>query len=195
MKLKAFYFFLVTVLVFLFPLGNNAQAENSWFFGLYGGRGTSSNIKEIFTLDAAVTDSYMATFFLGKELGSYRDLINAELEGQVVKHTGDQDHWEFNGVFTLRWLPFYWDHYIDTSLAVGGGVSYASEEPEIEIEKNDETNELLAYLLIELDFKIPRQNNWSIFGRLHHRSGAWGLFDDIYGGSNILCTGVKYTFN
>ena len=59
----------------------------------------------------------------------------------------------------------------------------------------DETNELLAYYMIELDFKIPRQTNWSIFGRLHHRSGAWGLFDDVYGGSNILCGGVKYTFD
>lgn len=195
MQLKSFCCSLATFLYFFFTTGNSAWAQNNWFLGLYGGRATSSNIQEILTLDGAVTDSYLTTFFVGKELGVYRDILRAEAEGQIVNHSGDQDHWEFNSVFILRWLPFFWDDYIDTSVAMGGGLSYATKEPKIETEKNDETAKLLCYYMAEIDFMIPGRSNWSIFGRLHHRSGAWGLFDGVHGGSNILCAGVKYRFD
>jgi len=187
--------FVSTVLMLLTTFDDHVLAAERLFMGLYGGQATSSSIKEIYTLEAETADSSIAAFFLGKEMGSYGNFFSSEMEGQIVKHTGDQDHWEFNGVFTLRWLPFPWDNTIDTSLAVGLGLSYATEKPLIEVEKNEESDELLAYLMIELDFDLPEQSNWSIFGRLHHRSGAWGVFDGVHGGSNILCAGLKYTFN
>ena len=187
--------FLTTVFVLLIVFPGTAPAAEKAFIGLYGGQATSSNINEIYTLEASTVDSYMAAVFFGKEIANHGDLLSTELEGQIVKHAGDQDHWEYNGAFVIRWLPFPWDDDLDTSLAFGLGLSYATEEPVIEIEKNEKTSKLLAYLMIELDFALPKAANWSVFGRLHHRSGAWGVFDDVQGGSNILCMGLKYSFN
>ena len=64
--------------------------------------------------------------------------------------------WELNCAFTLRWLPFFWDKYLDTSFAFGNGLSYATSDPELEIREGDEnkTNQLLYYVLVELAFSL-----------------------------------------
>ncbi|OEU60345.1 MAG: hypothetical protein BA870_01685 [Desulfuromonadales bacterium C00003094] len=131
---------------------------------------------------------------VGKGLADYKHYLRLEGEGQVAKHWGEQDHFEFNALLGLRWLPFPWDRYLDTSFAMGAGLSYATDEPEIEVEKNDRTARLLGYLMFELAMVVPRQPNWTLFARVHHRSGAFGLFDGVSGGSNVVGAGLRYTF-
>jgi hypothetical protein len=97
-------------------------------------------------------------------------------------------------VIVLRWLSFCWDRYLDTSLAIGNGISYATKIPEIEARKHEETSNILNYLMIEMDFAVPWQSDWSIFARFHHRSGIFGLINDVSGGSNAVGLGLKYTF-
>ena len=95
---------------------------------------------------------------------------------------------------SLRWLKFPWDDHIDTSFAVCDGVSYATEYPQIEVEKMDNPSKTLNYLMFEFDFRIPDIPKWSAIFRIHHRSGVFGAFNGVDGGSNAIGFGVKYTF-
>jgi hypothetical protein len=119
-----------------------------------------------------------------------------EWEAQVAAHTGLQDHKEINGAFTLRWLPFPWDQYLDTDFAFGNGLSWASSDPKLEIrEGNDErTGQVLYYFLFEFSFPSQRIPKWEVFIRIHHRSSAFGLFENTWTGSNFVGGGIRYFF-
>lgn len=122
-----------------------------------------------------------------------------ELEGQLVRHSGLQQHWEVNVVPVVRWMDTPWNHLIDTRLAAGWGLSWASEEPPIEPRQEDEPGagdsaRLLSYTLLEVELAPPTARHWSGFARLHHRSGVGGVFGDVEGGSNFLGLGVRYYF-
>jgi hypothetical protein len=154
------------------------------------------NLSDASLLNSGFADSYLAALALAKRLASYREKIDLEVEGQAVKHFGDQYHWEFNGLAAIRWLPFPWDNTIDTSFASGAGLSYATETPEWEEERRGEgqTQKLLTYLMLELTFSLPQTPNWYLVTRIHHRSGAFGLFNGVTGASNAWGFGIKYRF-
>jgi len=167
--------------------------EHPWFLTVYSGAHWRDQLRDIFFFRAKFKeDSYLATVALGKELWRYKDWIGFEAEGQVTKHFGTMDHWEFNALIILRWHPFPWDKYIDTSLAVGDGISYATERPVLE--KDPEAGHTMNYLLYELAFGIPDYPDWALVVRVHHRSSIYGLIDKDYGASNFLCAGIRYYF-
>lgn len=116
-----------------------------------------------------------------------------EIEGQVVKHMGRQTHWEFNGLVIWRWTEFPWNAYLKTTVAVGDGLSYATEVPPLELESHTNTGaaRLLDYFVLETTFAPPWADNWALVTRVHHRSGVKGLFGDVHGGSNIIAVGIK----
>ncbi|MEO0650736.1 MAG: hypothetical protein AAFZ65_08660, partial [Planctomycetota bacterium] len=74
--------------------------------------------------------------------------------------------------------------------------SFATEVPPLEEQSqgNDGATQLLNYLLLEATVGVPSVPNWDFVFRIHHRSGIFGLFDGVSGGSNVLALGVKYTF-
>ena len=155
------------------------------------------NLSDGSLLYSGFEDSYLVALALNKRMASYyQDKIDLELEGQIVKHFDDQDHWEFNGLAAARWLPFPWDKYLDTSFAFGAGLSYASETPKVEEQRRGEgqTQSFLSYLMLELEFALPEAQHWSVITRVHHRSGAFGLFNGVTGGSNAVAFGVRYRF-
>lgn len=169
---------------------------DDWSLSLYGGVLLKGNLSDASLLYSGFENSYLVALALAKRVASYKDKIDLELEGQTVKHFEDQDHWEFNGLAAIRWLPFPWDNYIDTSFAFGTGLSYATETPKVEKRRrgDDQTQSFLSYLMLELDFALPKSQHWSLFTRIHHRSGAFGLFNGVTGGSNALAFGVRYRF-
>lgn len=193
MPLKIQRVIFLLVLVLLLGRCGPAQAVDSWMVSLYGGRACYEDLANVLSAKEYV-DSYVAALALGKGLKDYKHYLRLEGEGQVAKHWGEQDHFEFNALLGLRWLPFPWDRYLETSFAVGAGLSYATDEPEIEVEKNGRTSRLLGYLMFELAVAVPQQPQWTLFARVHHRSGAYGLFDGVSGGSNVVGAGLRYAF-
>jgi hypothetical protein len=175
---------------------NNSAAQDKWFLSVYGGQVSDTAFNEVIRFNTKFEDYYLAAFALGKEIGCYRDTINFEVEGQIVKHLKGKEHEEFNAVFILRWLPFPWDEYIDSSIAFGNGISYATRDPEFEINEADDniTTQTQYYLMLELAFALPKLSVWSIFVRVHHRSSLFGLIDGAFAGSNYVCMGVRYSF-
>lgn len=132
-----------------------------------------------------------------KTIGGNPEGLTWELEGQAVQHTGIQRHQEVNGLIAMRWNRFPWDAYVDTSVAFGTGLSYAFEVPELEprTERPDEeSSRLLNYLLVEIDLSPSRSSQWGMVLRLHHRSGVFGLYSGVNGGSNFVGAGIRYAF-
>ena len=178
----------------LLPGGHRqAFANDGRFVSLFGGRACYNTLRDVLS-DQEYVDSYIASLAVGQGLMDYKHYLRLEGEGQIVKHWGVQDHFEFNALLVFRWLAFPWDRYLDTSFAVGEGLSYATDDPEIEVEKHDRTSRLLNYLMFELAVVVPQQPQWTLFARVHHRSGVFGLFDGVSGGSNVVGAGVRYTF-
>jgi len=125
-------------------------------------------------------------------IGRFDRRLGFEIEGQVIRHFGDQDHWEFNLPIIGRWEAFPWDEVVDTSLAFGVGPSYASEKPKVEVANEGDSQRWLVYWMMELELGPP-DKGWSALFRLHHRSEAVGLVADE-GGSNALVIGLKQRF-
>jgi len=171
-------------------------AQQDYFVSLYAGQYSNTALNELVRFETDFDDSYVFVLSGGKEIGRYKDLVSFELEGQVGVHSGLQSHWEVNGAFTLRWIKFPWDRYIDTSFAVGNGVSYAFEKPELEelYSDNGETSNTLYYILAEWAFALPQESQWELFLRAHHRSSVFGLIDGLFAASNFGGVGIRYRF-
>ena len=171
-----------------------AFAEKNWAVSVYWARLTGGTIEETLLFDTFFENSQLLDVALSRKIYKIQAFIDFELEGQVVKHFQDQDHWEFNALIVARWLFFPWDKYLDTSFAVGEGLSYATKNSEIEGKRHDKTSKLLNYLMFEFDFTLPRLPDWSLFTRIHHRSGVFGLFDGMRGASDAWGVGLRYRF-
>ncbi|HKZ73977.1 MAG TPA: hypothetical protein VJ011_07930 [Steroidobacteraceae bacterium] len=119
--------------------------------------------------------------------------LQLEAEAQAVYNFGAQHHWELNAVpVVARWQRFPWSGRFTTSAALGLGLSWASEEPEVEAALEPRTHETLVYWLAELTAG-PRDARWAASLRIHHRSTAFGLMGSD-GGMNALGIGVRYAF-
>jgi hypothetical protein len=142
-------------------------------------------------------DAYLAVLAYSESFHSFADGAGQwEWEVQAGQHFGEQTHQELNGLVVLRWKRFPWSDRLRTSLAIGEGLSLATEVPPLESasQYNEGATELLNYILLEATVGLPGAPHWDFVLRIHHRSGVFGLFDGVDGGSNVLALGLKYTF-
>jgi hypothetical protein len=175
-----------------------AEDDSRFHLAVYGGKAADGRMLDIVTrFNTGFIDSWLvavAPGWIHFEGNGWR----SEVEGQVVRHWGEQDHWELNTAYILRWMRFPWDHRVDTRMAIGAGVSWATEVPFIEPRAKElgeeESSRLLGYVVMEIELAPPRESDWSGFVRLHHRSDAFGLFHDKRGGSNFITLGTRYRF-
>jgi hypothetical protein len=144
-------------------------------------------------VNAEFVDAYVAVAALSRVVGRYsHDRLTLEVEGQVGYNFGDQSHWEFNLAAGPRWNRFPWSDVVATSVAFGLGLSMASEVPDVEVELEGASDELLIYWSADVTLGPPR-SSWAVLLRLHHRSGGFGLFADD-GGMNAVALGLRITF-
>ena len=185
---------LVAALVFLLGIIPAIALAQDYALTIYAGRLTTEKWEQAILPGADFADATIvvaagswtvARFFDGK--------LSCELEAQVGKYFGDQDHWEFNlPIIGFRWHRFPWDRYVATSFAWGIGPSYATEIPPIEIETSDSSSRWLIYWYGELTLGPPAAG-WEVMLRLHHRSDGFGTVAED-GGSNAVCGGIRYRF-
>jgi len=106
-----------------------------------------------------------------------------------------KDFFEVNTFLLLRFVKFPWNKYLFTTVAFGEGLSYANSVPFVET--NDSTNKgksnLLNFLSYEISIALPKCRRFSAVYRLHHRSGIFGLFNNVSGGSNVTAFGLRYS--
>jgi hypothetical protein len=79
---------------------------------------------------------------------------------------------------------------------VSTGVNYATSISDLERSKsgNDRGNNLLHYFSPELTFADPENKDLEFVARLHHRSGVFGLFNGVDGGSTFFSFGLRHHF-
>jgi hypothetical protein len=195
--------FLLFILTLLLCLGSGALADDDkieadikrpkWFVTVYGGAHAQDDIGDVFTFNAKFEDNdYIAVLALAREFWHYKEFISFEVEGQIGKHFNNDTFWEFNGLIIGRWHAFPWNKYVDTSIAVGDGLSYYTEVSKVEKEDDEDAQKTLNYLMFELALGLPQYPRWDLVVRIHHRSSIFGLYGA--GGSNYVCGGIKFSF-
>ncbi len=178
-----------------FELAFQRHFSRPWSAMIYQGWGTSTDLGQTLVLDIKSEDSLFTGLVANRKMFPFWRYFTFELEGQVLRHYKKQEHWEYNGLFLIRFHPFILDPTIDIEFAVGEGLSYASEIPVIEQEQHpDASSRFLNYLVFEVAFTPVRYREWSLVTRIHHRSGAFRLFNGTRGGSNFLALGLRYHF-
>jgi hypothetical protein len=171
----------------------NDTKQYKWFLTVYGGASAQDDLSDVLSGQAKFEDdAYVAVVALAREFWRYQDYIGLEVEGQVGRHFNRDSLWEFNGLLVARWHPFPWDKYVETSFAVGDGLSYYTEVSEVEEQEDEDAQRLLNYLLLELTLGLPRYPRWDMVVRIHHRSSVGKLIGAA--GSNYVCAGIKYSF-
>ena len=161
----------------------------------YGGKFSDVTFRRIvFRGETDYLPSYIWVVGLNYKLGPLVGPITIEAEGQVARHTGIQDNWEANVLLIAR-KEWVWDNAFSFSLALGDGFSLASETPPLEKEENPSANVFMQYLLAEMVFGLP-SIAWHprFLIRVHHRSGAFGVFCRGTCGSNFVTYGFKAAF-
>ena len=172
-------------------------ADDAYALTLYLGKYSDDRLGDVLlSKPVDFYDSYLATIALSKVFKLQNPSHQWEVEAQLAKHYRSQDHLEFNLLATYRWNRFPWNDYLPTTLAIGDGLSYASEIPELEASSptNVGATRLLNYIMVEMSVAPPFAEDWALIARVHHRSGVYGLFNDVEGGSNVVAAGIKFHF-
>jgi hypothetical protein len=168
-----------------------ATSTTSVFF--YIGQFSATRFNRIIRFDTDFQSSWVGVLGMNRELvGLGR---HARLEGEVnfAQHWGMQHHQEANLALIARWTRFPWDGIFDTSLAFGSGLSFASQPPPLEKTPEQPADRFLLYMVTDIEGTRPSWRNWSVFARIHHRSGIFGLLSDARG-SNFVGLGVRLRY-
>jgi hypothetical protein len=131
--------------------------------------------------------------------------LSIELEGNLIGHRASpQRGGEYNqavanagvpaqsfgeitaGIGVRLWLRPW------LSLLAVEGVSLNTDLSYYEQTFRRKNAQLLNYLAFEVEALVDPQ--WSLVGRIHHRSGAWGTYSGVKEGSNGYLLGLRYRF-
>ena len=168
------------------------QAEGDWMVTGFAGIMTDDVWEDAIRFwQAQYIRSGLIGVGLGKEFAR-RGNFTFGFEAQVVQHFGRQSNFEINTPLTVRYnrpgriLP-WWE-----SAAFGLGISWASEDPQTEFDRNGAATQVLFYWMGELAFDLPETDMEFVF-RLHHRSDGYGIWE-VDSGSNALALGLRKRF-
>jgi len=121
-----------------------------------------------------------------------------EIEGQIVKHFGLQNHIEFTASILFRTGELNITDALSVNFAVGEGVSYALQPPADEFGPSGvrglNAPKFQNFLSFEFEFSHAELPDWHLVTRLHHRSGIFGLISPKITGSNFLAIGIRKDF-
>jgi len=118
-----------------------------------------------------------------------------ELEGQLLRHFGGQQHWETTLALMFRTGQIPLAGGLSVNLGVGEGLSYASARPRFEGAIDVRPTRFLNYLAFEAEFAHTALQGVSVVARLHHRSGVFGLIAPQKSGSNFIGAGLRIDLN
>ena len=188
---------MVRILAFIFLLSvpplataQDATAEGRSAFSFAAGVGTPTALIEMVRLpQLEIQPQYISVLGYSHKIWGLSDLISVELEATVAKHFERGDRFSGAGAVLVRWLKTPWDRIVKSSFAFGNGLSYATSPPQLEVDFLERTSRLLYHFSLESAFEVHR--GWDLFFRIHHRSGAFGMFNNVVGGSDFLCLGIR----
>lgn len=114
----------------------------------------------------------------------------------LVKHSGLQRHVEWGALYLLR-TPFAELGPVRLRAGAGLGLSYAWGTPSYEDGPYDDPQrryKLQNFDAYELQTGVSAWPHLAFVGRVHHRSGAYGLIAPRNVGSNFLTVSLRYDY-
>jgi hypothetical protein len=175
----------------------DAPARGAMSTGVYVGELYKSEFISLFYRPQAIdlTPSYLVAVNANYRLYRWSSLpLQFEGEFDVAKRFAGADQVEFDLAPFVRWTAFPWNDTLYTNFRLGGlGLSYATSISAWERQNsgNNTGSRLQHFLVPELTFSAGPQSRSEAFIRVHHRSGVFGLFHGVYGGSNYLSVGYR----
>jgi hypothetical protein len=171
-------------------MAEDAGTEGRSAFSFAAGVGTPTALIEMVRVrQLEIQPQYISVLGYSHKIWGLSDLISVELEATLAKHFERSDRFSGAGAVLVRWLKTPWDRIVKSSFAFGNGLSYATSPPQLEVDFLERTSRLLYHFSLESAFEVQR--GWDLFFRIHHRSGAFGMFNNVVGGSDFLCLGVR----
>lgn len=177
---------LVCVVVAMMSVPHKGHARDGWYIDRFVGVLTENRWHDVFDPSrASFAESYLLGGSIGWErrIGQSRFRYGVQLQG--VAHFGRQDHFEINLPFVLRYVPRTpWPDWFN-SAAFGLGLSHATKVPQVEVDRSGASQRNFAYWFAEIETRHRRRDTrW--FFRLHHRSDAYGLFEQDSGSTAVV---------
>jgi Protein of unknown function (DUF3769) len=173
-----------------------------WAVTAWMGQMFAANFGDTFVFKGRLRPEYLAG------LGLQRRLLDAgplalELDANLLGHRASQQPGgPYNQAFPYSDTPA--QSFSDVTIGIGGrlwlqpwlniyfveGVSLLSQNSNYESTFRDNYTRFLNYLAFEVEALVSPQ--WSAVGRIHHRSGAYGLYSGVSEGSNAYLLGLRY---
>ncbi len=167
---------------------------SDWTLTLWGGAMTAGNLGQSLTLEKGWRSEALGGLGVQRTLwkrGRVGLIVDANLLG----------HWAVDGASTpaqsfgegtvglgLKVYPTRW-----LALTVVEGLSVYTDRSREQLKRGGNGRQLVNYLAFEADAALNRQ--WSLVGRLHHRSGIYGTLNCITAcDNNAYLLGLRYRF-
>jgi len=171
---------------------------------IYGGREVRTEMSRLLLLrqpapiwETQWGDSELVAGTFSRRLATVWGRLNIEPEFGVAKRFGIMTAGEFWAGLTFRWTAFPWNDLIKTTVAVTEGVSLATQvEPEERRESvpGHTGSVFLNFFSPEITFAPPGVSAYELVFRLHHRSGIFGLVNNVEGGAQYETVGIRVHF-
>ncbi len=178
---------------------------HEWAVTGWGGEMIDSSFGDTFIFNGRLRREYLWGIGLQKRI--YRSgIFSLELETDIFGHNSFKDRGgKYNqsvpntdldpqtfgegvlGIGARLWLRPW------LSFAITEGISYYSQTSNYERTFRKKNSKLLNYLAFEIE--VATSKNLSLVGRIHHRSGAFGLYNGAHGGGNGYLLGLRYRWD
>ena len=162
-----------------------------WNINIWNGSMLKSDLKNTISLNGESRLESIYGIGFDRELTS-KGPIDLSAEVSVFRHNKyDEPSQIFHEGVTAFKLTYSTPRI---NFSILEGLSYNSEHSYYEKTTkygNGKSSQLLNYLAVEVE--VPVDKSYSFLGRIHHRSGIYGIFDGVHGGSNAYLLGFKYS--
>ncbi|WP_320677504.1 DUF3769 domain-containing protein [Prochlorococcus sp. MIT 1300] len=173
-----------------------------WSATIWAGQKIDANFRNTFVFDGNLREEYLlgvglqkrlyraGPLTLGLEADFFRHDVARQAGGKYnqAKPYSDTSSQAFDelvlGIGARLWVRPW------LSFALIEGVSYYTRFSNYERTFRKKYNKLLNYLGFEIEAKVSK--SLSLVGRIHHRSGAYGLYNGAEEGSNAYLLGARY---
>jgi hypothetical protein len=175
-----------------------------WAATLWGGQMIDANFGDTFLFKGQMRPEYLWGVGLNKRLLRAGPLALEFDSNALLHHAAEQPGGGFNQDVAYANTPaqtfgeFTWSFGVRAwvqpwlSLAFFEGVSLNTNVSNYEKTFRENYTTFLNYLGFELEALIKPE--WSLVGRIHHRSGAYGTYSGVSEGSNAYLVGLRYRF-
>ena len=161
-----------------------------WNINIWNGSMLKSDLKNTISLNGESRSESIYGIGFDRELTS-KGPIELSAEVSFFRHNKYESPSQIFQEGVTAFKLTYFTPIINFSILEG--LSYNSEDSYYEKTTkygNGKSSQLLNYLAVEVE--VPVDKSYSFLGRIHHRSGVYGIFDGVHGGSNGYLLGVKY---